>query len=381
MYEFSLTISKRRTDVDAGEIAKVQEWLDAAVHCQDYVMGIERGGTLNHLHMQCLVRALTSSSKHFSREVRVMLGWHEGALKTDGSISAKSLSGKDMHTWVGMIGYCTKDAGRPDYQVFSKGVSTADFIMGRDRYAQFASVNKNEVLLTPHNILERAHMYYKTFIARPASGSCVGETRVRMTCTEVILAMVHTGKYKMSSVWAKEKKLDRGTLNLLWKSLVLPEATSLHELEGILIDTGDKRSRYCDAKNSLAPDGNPYTIPQTSTAIRDFLQSGGKRKGPGKAGAMIGMMRASKYRAPPPKRIMEDRSFGLETYLGDDDFGAVLSSQGNHNGHESDMSCPSDLEDNDPEPVERVQVIDSDNDSSQDEEEVTSDGENDGDCT
>lgn len=210
-------------------------------------------------------------------------------------------------------------------------------------------MNKNVVLLTHSNILERSTMYYNTHIDRPCSGSCVGETRVRKTCTEVILAMIHSGKYKLASCWAKDKKLDKGTLNLLWKSHLLPDATSLHELEGILIDTGDRRPRYSDAAQTLAPDGNPHVIPQTSNAIEEYLRSGGKRAGPGRAGAMMGMMRAFKYRAAPPKRFKEDRSFGLETYLGDDDMGAVISSQGDH-VDESELSCPSDLEYEDRQP-------------------------------
>ena len=44
----------------------------------------------------------------------------------------KSATG--LHTWAGMLGYCTKDSGMPHYQSFRKNVSDDEVEVGAEQY-------------------------------------------------------------------------------------------------------------------------------------------------------------------------------------------------------------------------------------------------------
>jgi hypothetical protein len=40
-------------------------------------------------------------------------------------VSSTALKQKGIHTWLGMLGYCSKDEGQPHYKCWKKNVSDA----------------------------------------------------------------------------------------------------------------------------------------------------------------------------------------------------------------------------------------------------------------
>ena len=125
-------------------------------------MATERGGTVQHLHVQAVVRARVGSAGVFTKEITRVLGWNTAEMSKKRSILCRVLGGEDMHTWAGMIGYVTKSAGTPDYQVFHQQVTAAEMDLGRQVYAQLGGLNRNVVMLNPSNLLERVYHYRQT---------------------------------------------------------------------------------------------------------------------------------------------------------------------------------------------------------------------------
>lgn len=77
----------------------------------------------------------------------VVMGW---ALRNTG-----------VHTFLGMLGYCMKDANAAHYQSVNHNVSAVDLVTGEELYTQYGSKDKNNrVCLNQPNTLERATMFW-----------------------------------------------------------------------------------------------------------------------------------------------------------------------------------------------------------------------------
>ena len=75
-----------------------------------------------HLHIQGVIRIYDSSAQWASRHLREYLGWK----KDYGKIMMKGLTGKRLHTFIGMIGYCLKDEGQPYFKTEIVNISQAE---------------------------------------------------------------------------------------------------------------------------------------------------------------------------------------------------------------------------------------------------------------
>ena len=95
------------------------------VECEDeaFVCGLESGSVEFNKHLQCVVRAITTSGVRFRSELITALHW-TAADKAAGRVPAgthlkvKQLqgsgkNGKGHHTWLFMVGYVLKALGQP----------------------------------------------------------------------------------------------------------------------------------------------------------------------------------------------------------------------------------------------------------------------------
>lgn len=76
----------------------------------------------------------------------------------------KGLTGKGLHTELGMIGYCLKDAGRPGFDArMSESITQEVKDAARNQYLLYGNVtSKGRAALSPRNILEKAYTFMIT---------------------------------------------------------------------------------------------------------------------------------------------------------------------------------------------------------------------------
>ena len=66
------------------------------------------GGALTHKHFQMRVKGNFIILEVLSKKIKVCLGWNVSHVMGH-AISCKRLRDEGLHTFLGMVGYCTKD--------------------------------------------------------------------------------------------------------------------------------------------------------------------------------------------------------------------------------------------------------------------------------
>ena len=116
--ELSVTIARKRGNVERGEAERLSAWLDGNDRVDAYCFGVERGGTVFQKHIQMVIRVTTTSPKMFKSHLRSAMGWNGEQDRSGVSICVRTLKYEKVHTWVGMLGYCTKDDGEEGFALF-----------------------------------------------------------------------------------------------------------------------------------------------------------------------------------------------------------------------------------------------------------------------
>ena len=65
----------------------------------------------------------TASAAEFTKEIKRILGWDKGRKPDATHVMSRELTGRHMHNWVPMVGYCMKAKGQPHFISRSKGIS------------------------------------------------------------------------------------------------------------------------------------------------------------------------------------------------------------------------------------------------------------------
>lgn len=137
--------------------------------CTRFVAALERGGAEDHLHIQAAVEGKFTNASVFTKALKVrlhsapiprkprslrsahphtdqiglvsllgrahnelflrstalqaFLGWNKGNQPADTHILTRRLTGRGLHTFIGLVGYCLKDSGLPHFRVTTKGVT------------------------------------------------------------------------------------------------------------------------------------------------------------------------------------------------------------------------------------------------------------------
>ena len=78
-----------------------------------FYLGVEWGDIMGRRHMQCIVRDIAghySGGASLNTALKGVLGWkNEGGFRS--TIMVRALAYTHLHTWIGMIGYCSKYEG------------------------------------------------------------------------------------------------------------------------------------------------------------------------------------------------------------------------------------------------------------------------------
>lgn len=103
--ELSITVGLGGGDLPEAAIPLFRTFLLTV--CTSGVMGLERGGTLMHLHIQAVIRLHIASASEATKLIKRHLGWADAdsACPPGAMVLSRKLRNKGLHTWHGMIGY------------------------------------------------------------------------------------------------------------------------------------------------------------------------------------------------------------------------------------------------------------------------------------
>ena len=98
-----------------------------------------------------------------------------------------------MHTFTGMLGYITKDVGKPHFRLRTKGVQSEEILEGMQLYSMDGECAlKKRVELTPGNFLDRVVQFVAT---RNGGLANIWDDFTRFSLNATLTAMIRTGKF------------------------------------------------------------------------------------------------------------------------------------------------------------------------------------------
>ena len=104
-----------------------------------------------------MMKGNLSSLLVLNKKIKVCLVWDDHPLMGH-VVPCKRLRDKELHTFLGMVGYCMKDNMEEHFEFVHHNVSSYDMNEGKMEYAKFSKVSlKNHVNLFDSNILQWAH--------------------------------------------------------------------------------------------------------------------------------------------------------------------------------------------------------------------------------
>lgn len=133
--EFSITVSRLGENVTEEDVVKF------LAYCREkeeaggsFLFGVEQGDTAFRKHIQAVMRALATSAVAVNREIKRRMGWEGAAHK--GHVCVKELKNNKLHTFTGMLGYCTKSMNEEGFVLQKSGdITQGDILQGQVRAA------------------------------------------------------------------------------------------------------------------------------------------------------------------------------------------------------------------------------------------------------
>lgn len=217
----SMTAATKLVDISEADWAAVGAFLQQ--HTAAGLFAYERGGEYGHGHAQGVVKMYATCPQTVNRQLKQALHWTG---RTDVSVCVKKLTGRCLHTYTGMLGYCLKDEHSLHFRVHRHNVTNAELDEGRDLYLKYGAGNLSKrTQLTPSNIFTKAQVYYSLH-AR--------DDRNTVAIQQLLLEMLQTGKYFPSATWVipfQGHGMDHARAQALWRMYKAPlsvTATDCH---------------------------------------------------------------------------------------------------------------------------------------------------------
>ena len=168
-----------------------------------------------------------------SRSLKAALGWDGTSAPVGACVCLKALTGRHLHTWHGLIGYCLKDEGLPHFNLHLKAISDEDMELGRAEYEKLgAGPLKNKLMLNPHNVISKALNFQQFHYKGNRNGA---------TFPRTLRQMLRTGKFYPAATWVIPyggKGLSYPRMAALWSMLLNPAGTTEDMVHQVFFSTG-----------------------------------------------------------------------------------------------------------------------------------------------
>ena len=231
--EYSITVSRASGDITPEEWEVVRKYFfDMFTH---FFMAMERGDFEDQQHIQAVVQdgnRTFSGGQGVGAGLKRALGWGRGAGATaGGQVCIKCLTNSGLHTWHGMLGYCTKYepiAKERDGELMSsrKGVTDDDIAQGKQLYLEWGRPNKRTIELTPKNLMGRMEVYALQSLRRVP----------RPNMWRVLATMLASRKYSLGGEWGKKwAALNSEALSIVWRQRTAMETLTIDQLMTVIV--------------------------------------------------------------------------------------------------------------------------------------------------
>jgi len=181
---------------------KGARWIDE-MHALDpdfaAFMAFEKGPLAGNMHIQMVVNIFCAGARQANAVIRKAFGLNDKddfgkKMIQDGKVMAKSLTGVNLHTWHGMLGYCQKDHGRPWFMSHMVNVQPEDLEEGTKLYIAMGSGDlKKRSLLDVKTLMNKIELYYRY--------KCAGRENANDDVVTILRDMLRTGLYIPSMSW------------------------------------------------------------------------------------------------------------------------------------------------------------------------------------
>ena len=234
---FSITITKRGAHIDSVWFRSFVLMMDA--NSIRYLCATERGGTADHLHIQCLAvlkakadkAGILKLKKHIKRAFNITHG--SGVMC---GICIHVLQPGQTESL--MLGYCTKDRALSHYQVSSKGYSEEEIKAGQAEHTGMKlSYMDGKIALNKTNMFLKAVAYQMNHL-----------TETTTTFSEVLAEMMNSKKYMISPtvLMSSSGQMREEAAETYWKILMGKEANA-HDVVRMMYIPRHPNARYYSA--------------------------------------------------------------------------------------------------------------------------------------
>ena len=163
----------------------------------------------------------------------------------------KCLTNSGLHTWHGMLGYCTKYepiAKERDGELMSsrKGVTDDDIALGKQLYLEWGRPNKRTIELTPKNLMGRMEVYVLQSLRRVP----------RPNMWRVLATMLASRKYSLGGEWGKKwAALNSEALSIVWRQRTAMETLTIDQLMTVIVGQYVPRRIHSQDQGDPSPEG------------------------------------------------------------------------------------------------------------------------------
>jgi hypothetical protein len=141
LYYYSVTVVNPQADIDLESHPVVAEWFETeAANSGAWMVSTERGSIAEHLNFQCLAATRIVAAQTVSNK----LGKHLKDLGLAYKVASRALSGRDLHTPIGMLGYCLKYDGNRDFHtLYATCITDEDLQRAKHAYLVHGNILKS----------------------------------------------------------------------------------------------------------------------------------------------------------------------------------------------------------------------------------------------
>lgn len=261
MHYYSLTVFHGQLDIDPDALSIVAEWLRKQANGTGaWIISIEKGSIAGHLHFQCVCASFITASQTVTSTLNKYMALNNLPYKA----VTRALSGKDLHTPHGMIGYCRKDDGQAHFACSHAECITDEHLQrAKHLYVQHGNILKalGRGTLSPRNLMGKVLTFARTRL---------GDVEPQPSLQGIIVRMLHSGAFIPGAEFLKVsgRSLDIDLSNAMLRLTAAPELATLDDVAKVFFDGGSV-GMWVESDTMGVP---PTQLELAAAAARDHAQ-------------------------------------------------------------------------------------------------------------
>lgn len=226
---------------------------------------VEKGPREGGLHLQGVLDIKTTSTIKINGMLRQAIKDPECTDKIkETKVMCKALTGKHLHTFHGMVGYCQKDIGRPHYKFHMIGIDQEDLDEGMHQYTLHGAGDvKGRTALDCKTLLSKIEMWYKF--------KCGSDANIDVVT--ILRDMLRSGNFYPTMTWIMPSGgvgLSQERLQVMFNIMKNWEATTRSDVRAIFMAPD---VRYSDMHMELAEQSSVVNLRDWQKELVDAMHA------------------------------------------------------------------------------------------------------------